>query len=175
MKTHEIKEEFSDNLKLNISQTSTKKKKIKKSKLESKPAGKEPQKRGKKGSRHMSKELEAKEEKKLKGLESPMRSSHPVINSKLNKAGNESPLKDESSKGHHEIVSLLSNPTMLFNDASSIKCSIDNQNMSNFSIPSISGEQFKANFDSLDGMCLDLISAFVGEKFPSFIFVNKKI
>lgn len=84
-----------------------------------------------------------------------------------------SPEKEESSKGHQEIVSLLSHPNMLFNDASSIKYSIDNQNMSNFSIPSLTGEVMKPSFDGLDGMCYDLISAFVGDKFPVFIFANK--
>lgn len=90
-----------------------------------------------------------------------------------NKVG--TPLKDESSKGHHEIVSMLSNPNMLFNDASSIKYSIDNQNISNFSIPSITAEVVKAKFDTLDGMWYDLISAFVGDKYPTFIFVNKQV
>lgn len=61
--------------------------------------------------------------------------------------------KIDSSKGHQEIVSLLSNPNMLFNDASSIKYnSIDHQNMSNFSIPSITGDIMKPKFDGLDGM-----------------------
>ena len=86
-----------------------------------------------------------------------------------------SPINNESSKGHHEIVSLLSNPNMLFNDASSIKYSVDNQNISNFSIPSITADTMKAKFDSLDGMWYDLISAFVGDKYPTFIFVNKQI
>lgn len=86
-----------------------------------------------------------------------------------------SPGKEESSKGHQEIISLLSNPNMLFNDASSIKYSIDNQNMSNFSIPSLTGDIMRPSFDGLDGMCYDLISAFVGDKFPVFIFANKKI
>lgn len=84
--------------------------------------------------------------------------------------------KIESSKGHQEIVSMLSNPNMLFNDASSIKYnSIDHQNMSNFSLSSIAGEMLKPRFDGLDGMCYDLISAFVGDKFPVFVFANKRI
>jgi len=31
------------------------------------------------------------------------------------------------------------------------------------------------NLESLDGRCLDLIAAFVGEKFPAFIFASKEI
>ena len=170
MENSEIKE-FSYQMQLNISQGSGKKMQIKKQKVENNPDKKES-KRGKKGSRQMNKEMEMKQENKYKILESPVRSGHPVIESKAHK---ESPIKDENSQEHQEMVSLLSNPNMLFNDASSIKCSIDNQNMSNFSIPSISGEPFKATFDSLDGMCFDLISAFVGDKFPCFIFVNKKV
>lgn len=79
-----------------------------------------------------------------------------AINNLLGKQNNEnkvgSPIRDESSKGHHEIVSILSNQNMLFNDASSIKYSADNQNISNFSIPSITADVVKAKFDTLDGM-----------------------
>lgn len=107
--------------------------------------------------------------------ETPVAVSKPKLSSHIQKQRSDSPIKDESSKGHHEMVSLLNNPNMLFNDASSIKYSVDNQNMSNFSIPSITGEAIKPKFDCLDGMCYDLISAFVGDKFPTFIFTNKQV
>jgi hypothetical protein len=113
------------------------------------------------------------EEKKYKALESPLRSSYPTVSP--SKESNKSENKGEGAKGHQEIVSLLHNQNMLFNDASSIKYSIDNQNMSNFSLPSIAANANKPTFDNLDGMCYDLISAFVGDRFPRFIFANKKI
>ena len=70
----------------------------------------------------------------------------------LEESKNSSPGKNDS-KGHQEIVSMLSNPNMLFNDASSIKYnSIDNQNMSNFSLPSLAGDIMKPSFDGLDGI-----------------------
>jgi len=163
-------------MQLNIEETSPKQKPIPKEMIEMKKMVKNSAKKSKKSSRQTSKEIEISQEKNFKAAESPVRSSKPLLSPKEDKDNSqrESPLKDESSKGHHEMVSLLSNPNMLFNDASSIKCSVDNQNMSNFSIPSITGEPFKATFDCLDGMCYDLISAFVGDKFPSFIFVNRK-
>jgi hypothetical protein len=114
------------------------------------------------------------EEKKYKVLESPLRSSYPTVVSP-SKDTNKSSNKGECDKGRQEIVPLMHNPNMLFNDASSIKYSIDNQNMSNFSLPSIAANANKPSFDNLDGMCYDLISAFVGDRFPQFIFANKKI
>lgn len=127
----------------------------------------------KKANTNLNRDMIMKEEKKYKALESPVRSSYSIISP--SKENMESPIKDESSKGHQEIVSLLHHPNMLFNDASSIKYSIDNQNMSNFSLPSIAVESVKPRFDSLDGMCYDLIASFVGDKYPNFIFVNKRI
>jgi hypothetical protein len=107
-------------------------------------------KKHKKANTNFNRDMIMKEEKKYKALESPVRSSFSIISP--SKENMESPIKDESSKGHQEHVSLLHHPNMLFNDASSIKYSIDNQNMSNFSLPSIAAEAIKPRFDSLDGM-----------------------
>jgi len=162
-------------MELNISGASSSKKKIiPKSKIENKSKNKEANVNPKKINR-INKEIEIKKSKESKAQKSPIKSSWQMLTPESQKSQEESPLKEESSKGHHEIVSLLSNPNMLFNDASSIKYSIDNQNMSNFSLPSLAGEGGKARFDSLDGICYDLIWAFVGDKFPTFIFVNKKV
>lgn len=168
-----LNRDLSENVKLNISGVSSSKKSIKNSSIEKKTRGKDSGKRSKKSNR-VSKEIEIKN-KGIKVIESPVRSGKKKRSPGIQKYTEDSPIQEDSSKEHHEIVSLISNPNMLFNDASSIKYSADNQNMSNFSIPSLAGEGSKARFDSLDGMCYDLISAFVGDKLPSFIFVNKKV
>jgi len=131
-------------------------------------------KRGKQSNKHFSREYNKKAELDQYN-ESPASVKNKPFSIATEKNAAESPIKAESSKGHHEMVSLLHNPNMLFNDASSIKYSVDNQNMSGFSIPSIAGEAARPKFDCLDGMCYDLISAFVGDKFPTFIFINKKV
>lgn len=154
MEDSEIRREFSDNMQLNISDTSSPKKKASPKKTTSKR--KDSNRRSKKNTR-ISKEIEIKQNKKMKVLKSPVRSGKKRRSPETHKSQEDSPIKDESSKGHHEMVSLLSNPNMLFNDASSIKYSVDNQNMSNISLPSLAVEGTKAGFDSLDGMCYDLI------------------
>lgn len=138
-----------------------------------------PKSKLKKGTEKSSKQFSNEKSKKPRFEEEkkavPMKHSQSHKDRSIEKPREESPFKNESSKGHHEIVSILNNPNALFNDASSIKYSVDNQNMSNFSIPSITGDMNRASLDALDGMCLDLISAFVGDRFPTFIFVNKKV
>lgn len=100
-----------------------------------------------------------------------MQTSHPKIDFNLEEdkcAKNDGLTSPQEHKSWNE-------PHNMFNDASSIKYSQDNQNLSNFSIPTLAVETMKPRFDGLDGMCYDLISAFVGDRFPTFIFANKQI
>ena len=89
---------------------------------------------------------------------------HPLLDFKLENNSMNSSIKEESSRSHQEIVSMLSNPKIRFSDASSIKY-----------MNSMDGSVPKPKFENLDGMWYDLISAFIGDKFPKFIFANKQI
>ena len=44
-----------------------------------------------------------------------------------------------------------------------------------FNFYSVPESDSKPRFECLDGVCYDLISLFIGEKLPSFIFVNKQV
>ena len=63
----------------------------------------------------------------------PVKVMHPLFDFKIANITMNSSMRNDSSKSHHEIISILSNPKMFMNEPGSWKYSNEFQNASNFS------------------------------------------